>query len=422
MNRLNVWIEGELCGSIEQSPQGDLTFQYSDQYPPDFTPLSLSMPIGHLEFPKSRILPFLKGLLPDNENALQAMAKRFGANARNPFSLLTHIGHEVAGALQLLPEGLRPEHYEDRSTGETQEHLTERQIAELLFSKINEYEDGTAGPATGGLLSLAGAHPKLILRKDQSGNFRIPAQNSPSTHIIKPVPARWQNLDVIEHQTMLAAASLGLNVATTEISSFSGFRVFITERFDREVDSTGNTTRVHQEDLCQALSVDPGKKYQRDEGGPGVAAIAKLVEGLKHRADRDSCSAAFFEGLAFNVLARCTDAHAKNYSLQLKRDRVSFAPLYDLASTVLFSGQSKYSAMSMGGEYRFDDITPKGWHAEIKRLGLDPDWANERLEFFRANLIEAFSQAGSRIRSKTHNAEIGRTTNALTDALAQASR
>jgi serine/threonine-protein kinase HipA len=121
-------------------------------------------------------------------------------------------------------------------------------------------------------------------------------------------------------------------------------------------------------------------------------------------------------------LARCTDAHAKNYSLQLKRDRVSFAPLYDLASTVLFSGQSKYSAMSIGGEYRFDDITPKGWHAEIKRLGLDPDWANERLEFFRANLIEAFSQAGSRIRSKTHNAEIGRTTNALTDALAQASR
>ena len=421
MSRLSVWLEGQLCGSIEQSPQGDLTFQYSDQYRSDFTPLSLSMPIGHLAYPKSRILPFMKGLLPDNENALQSIAKRFDANARNPFSLLTHIGREVAGALQLLPGGLQPDDFEDRPAGETQEPLTERQIAELLFSKINEYEDGTTSPANGGLLSLAGAHPKLILKKDQSGNFRIPSQNHPSTHIIKPVPARWQNLDVIEHQTMLAAKSLGLKVAATEISSFSGFRVFITERFDREIDSTGKTTRVHQEDLCQALSVDPAKKYQRDEGGPGVAAIAKLLEDLKHRVDRDFCSVAFFEGLAFNVLARCTDAHAKNYSLQLKRDSVSLAPLYDLASTVLFSGQAKYSAMSIGGEYRFDDITSKGWQAEMKRLGLDPDWANERLEFQKTNLLEAFSQAGSRIRSNTNDAEIGRTTNALTDALAQGS-
>ena len=420
MTTLNVWLHGELCGEIEQSPQGDLKFQYVESYPSGATPLSLSMPIGYPSYPKSRILPFLKGLLPDNENALQAIAKRFGANWRNPFSLLTHIGQEVAGALQILAADITPADLSDSLAHESIEPLSDRRISELLFSKINEYEDATGGASVGGLLSLAGAHPKVILHKDLDGNFTLPTQNLLSTHILKPVPTRWQNLDVIEHQTMLAAASLGLNVAKTEIAVFGGYRVFITERFDREHGAPGKITRLHQEDLCQALAVDPAKKYQRDDGGPGIAAIAGLFDELPRSDDRDACSKSFFEGLAFNVLARCTDAHAKNYSLTLSGSRVALAPLYDLASTVLYSGQTNYSAMNIGGEYRFGDITSRGWQSEIARLGLDPDWANERLEFLTSNLLEAFSQAGARIRTQTQNREIERTTNALTDALAQA--
>jgi serine/threonine-protein kinase HipA len=33
--------------------------------------------------------------------------------------------------------------------------------------------------------------------------------------------------------------------------------------------------RVHQEDLCQALSVPPDRKYG-NEGGPGVERVASL--------------------------------------------------------------------------------------------------------------------------------------------------
>ena len=65
-----------------------------------------------------------------------------------------------------------------------------------------------------------------------------------------------------------------------------------------------------------------------------------------------------------------------------------------------------------------------GWQSEILRLGVDPDWANERLSYLRENLLEnlleAFSQAGARIRAETENSLISRTTNALTDTLAQA--
>jgi len=422
MSRLNVWLENKPCGFIDQTPQGDLKFQYFDSYTDASTPLSLSMPIGHLDYPKNRILPFLKGLLPDNENALQSIAKRFGANARNPFSLLKFIGRDVAGALQILPPNSKPTDYSDELSENSTEPLSDRQISELLFSRINEYEDATVNSSAGGLLSLAGAQAKLVLCRDADGNFTLPDQKHASTHIIKPVPTRWQNLDVVEHQTMLAAASLGLNVAKTEISLIGGYRVFITERFDRQRDANGEVERVHQEDICQAMAVDPAKKNQRNEGGPGVAAIAALFEELRHEADRESCSMQFFDALAFNTLALCTDAHAKNYSLMLSQDRVRFAPLYDLASTVLYTGLTNYAAMSIGGEYRFSDITSKGWQSEIAKLSVNPDWANERLAFIRSNLQDAFSQAGARIRSATDNLEISRTTNALTDALAQATK
>ena len=416
MSSLEVWMHGELCGTVTQTPQGDLNFKYAESYEEGSTPVSLSMPVGYLSYPKSRILPFLQGLLPDSESALAAIAKRFGANARNPFSLLTHIGHDVAGALQIGKAGFQNDHEPDA----TPAPLSDRQISELLHHKINEYEDATAGAAVGGLLSLAGAHPKLALRKNSDGHFTLPTRELASTHIIKPVPERWQNLDVVERQTMLAAASLGLNVAKTEIASIGGFRVFVAARFDRETDAAGKVTRIHQEDLCQALAVDPAKKYQREDGGPGVAAIADLFRSIATAEDRNHCAESFFVGLAFNVLARCTDAHGKNYSLALAGNRVRMTPLYDLASTVLYSGQTTYSAMSIGGEYRFEGITSKGWQSEVARLGVDPDWANERLTFLRYNLLEAFSQAGAKIRSATDNSLISRTTNALTDTLAQA--
>jgi serine/threonine-protein kinase HipA len=84
---LNIKLGDMACGVVSQSGAEKTTIQYDPGYQEDQTPISLSMPIGQIEYPKKVALPFLHGLLPDNENALRSIAKRYGANQRNPFSL-----------------------------------------------------------------------------------------------------------------------------------------------------------------------------------------------------------------------------------------------------------------------------------------------------------------------------------------------
>lgn len=77
MTELRVYLDGELCGTVEQSSSGNITFRYEPAYRGggEPTPLSLSMPLAASIHKKRAILPYLQGLLPDSEDALRAMAR-----------------------------------------------------------------------------------------------------------------------------------------------------------------------------------------------------------------------------------------------------------------------------------------------------------------------------------------------------------
>lgn len=103
---LKAYLDGVLAGVVRQTPQGNTTFSYDDEYrrAADSTPLSLSMPLTRERHPSRAISPFLQGLLPDNDARLARLAAEFQTST-NPFALLTHIGRDAAGAVQLLPPG-----------------------------------------------------------------------------------------------------------------------------------------------------------------------------------------------------------------------------------------------------------------------------------------------------------------------------
>lgn len=413
-DELSIELSGIQCATVTESREGNLTLAYEDNYPANATPISLSMPVGSLKYPKKIVLPFLQGLLPDNENALKAISRKYEVSENNPFRILRHIGHEVAGALEFKTA----KDYVQK-LDRTPRKLDSLEIEVLLTKKINEYEDGIYGDGYEEALSLAGAQAKVALHRTLSGEWYEPHGEIISTHIIKPVPARWVNLDVVEHQTMLAAQKLGLKVAKSEIASFGSTQAFVTERYDRVMDLKGQLKRVHQEDFCQALSVTPSKKYQRNDGGPGVGEIAKLLPEINSTDDRVKLAKEFFKGLTFNVLSRCTDAHAKNYSILLSGQSVELAPLYDLSSTVLYSLPMK-SAMSINSKYRFDDISTKDLLIEASRLSVDLDWAQAWLTEMNLNLLSAFSEAGSDIRNSAQGKLVHQTTFDLVDALNRA--
>lgn len=103
---LIVYMDGVRAGVVHQTQQGNTTFRYDDGYRhrDDALPLSLSMPMTQDRHPSRVTVPFLQGLLPDNEARLSRLAAEYQTST-NPFALLTHIARDAAGAIQLLAPG-----------------------------------------------------------------------------------------------------------------------------------------------------------------------------------------------------------------------------------------------------------------------------------------------------------------------------
>ncbi len=393
MKELDLYLDGILCGTVAQSSSGNLTFDYDEAYrtTPGVTPLSLSMPLAATSHKKRAILPFLQGLLPDNDDALRAMATRFSVSPNSPFALLEHVGADVAGAVQLVAKD-GPASDRTGTRGQVRA-VSDREVATLLEHTVLEYTEGAPFFAEVGRFSLAGAQPKIALYEMPDGGWGIPEDATPTTHILKPAVGSFRRVDVVETLTMRAAELLGNEVAQSTLVRIEGWNVFVTRRYDREL-RDGEWRRLHQEDLCQALSVAPDKKYQHRYGGPGLADIARLIRSLPFEADRIAAGEGFYRAFVFNILAGCTDAHAKNYSLLLSGPSVRLAPLYDLASYAAYwDGEARLnSAMNVGGEYGLEHIGETMLIAAGQQFGVGSE-AREIVEGVRAGMLEAFESA-----------------------------
>lgn len=395
MNReLEAYLDGVHIGTVTMTGGGALGFRYADDYltQPAPTPLSMSMPTERVEHKNRVVLPFLQGLLPDNAQALAAMAAAYRVSAASPFALLEHVGSDVAGALQLLPPGVpSPDAHDARRAPAP---LDESMVAQMLRDTIEEYRDGRPVAARDGRFSLAGAQPKIALHALPDGRWGRPDDATPTTHILKPVSGEMRGIDVIEQLTMAAAKALGLSVAESSLAEFDGVRTLVATRYDR-VEREGAWHRLHQEDLCQALAVSPAKKYQRREGGPGSGAFAGLLDAMPRLRDRMEAARDFFAGFVFNAVIAGTDAHAKNYSLMLDGESVRLAPLYDLASYAAYrrGDEQVQLAMSVNGEYRLDHLMTEDFVRAAARLRIPAAEARETVERMRSTALPAFEAA-----------------------------
>ncbi|GEL94508.1 HipA domain-containing protein [Cellulomonas composti] len=386
--RLEVHMDGDHAGTLTMSSSGALTFGYDDDYrfAPGATPLSLSMPKSTGRHRQRAVLPFVQGLLPDNPQALGSLASSYQVSARSPFALLEHVGHDVAGALQFVVPGETSEDAAaDRSAVDT---ISDDEVAAALAEVIEVYRTGR--PLRGGerlRISLAGAQPKIALVLTPDGWAR-PRRGAPTTHILKPeyrtprslTDERFPNLVTVEMFSLAVARHAGLRVpnAFHWQAPDGDLRALVLERYDRFVGEDGLVHRAHQEDLCQAMSVPPEKKYQHHDGGPGVGSVAELLRSRLTARDRVRVARDFLSLLTLNIAMVNTDAHAKNYSLLLRGDGVELAPAYDVLSIAPYETQETAQhpldfPMRVGDTYRISAILPGVIAAEGVRLGLGAD-------------------------------------------------
>jgi len=393
---LVVVVDSKVMGEIRRSRTGRLSFIYADAWRAENTayPLSLSMPLVVAEHEHSRIEPWLWGLLPDNEAILARWGQRFHVSPRNAFALLGAVGEDCPGAIQLVS----PDRVEAAlgADGDAVDWLTEHQVAERLALLRRDQAAWRIARDTG-QFSLAGAQPKTALLFDGQ-RWGVPSGRMPTTHILKPPIEAFDGHAENEHLCLALAQACGLPAARSQVLHFDGEVAFVVERYDRRRDEK-SIRRLHQEDLCQALGLPPTKKYQ-NEGGPGIGPMIELLRTHSSRPQEDAWMLA--RSVIFNWLIGGTDAHAKNFSVLIGAGgRVRFAPLYDVASTLVYDFDPKKLklATKVGGKYLLEEIGPRQWDKFATEARLPRDEVLAACREMASSMPDRLKHASERVRA-----------------------
>jgi serine/threonine-protein kinase HipA len=372
---LGVLMGGIPVGRLEQAATGTLTFEYDERWLAATKvqiPLSLSLPLASSRHSGKAVANYLWNLLPDNVQTLEAWGKAYDVSPNNPFALLSKVGEDCAGAVQIVTEEWIQANL--NSSGDVQ-WIDAEEVGRRL-KRLREERTWTGRrPGDKGHFSLAGAQPKIALLLD-GNRWGIPSGRRATTHILKPPMPGLNGTTENEYACLQLADRIGITAAEAKVGHFGNETAIIVTRYDRETGPDGAVRRYHQEDMCQALAVNPMTKYQRD-GGPSVEQIAKDV--LQYATDADLDKNRFATMIAFSFLVLGTDAHAKNFSvIHLPERRMYLAPLYDVLSYQPYVADDHERrrlrmAMKVGGYYRFDEIQPRHWEREATMMDMDPE-------------------------------------------------
>jgi serine/threonine-protein kinase HipA len=370
---LAVLLDREIVAHLQPLPDSRLyRLRYVSAWTSDPAayPVSLSLPIASPEHDGLPVRHWLRGLLPDNEARLQEIEREFGVSRDDPYAVLAHVGEDCVGAVQFAT----PERAAEIARGGTAggvRWLNEEQL-ETLLRDVAGRASPDARVAQTGQFSLPGALGKVALAcDDEASRWGLPSGRRASTHILKPPMPGIAHHNENEHFCLQLAAAAGLAAASSRIVRFGSQRAIAVERYDRRAEPGGEVRRLHQEDMAQALGLDPALRYAA-EGGAGVREIVRLLRDYASPRDVD----AFVRGVAYAWITAGTDAHLRNFSLLIHPgENCALAPLYDVSSALGLVTRNRQRrelrlAMAIGGATAVDEIDQGAWLREAERSRL----------------------------------------------------
>lgn len=361
----HVWWHNKKVGTLREDDRGLLRFAYlSDWLNDNGFPVSVSLPIsqGNAE---TDAHSYFTGLLPEGE-ARKRICRQWQIDINNDAGLLFAIGADCAGALSILPDQREPGPRE--APGQL---LTQTDLERIITSHGALIEPGQTLEQR---FSLAGAQDKFTLISDARG-YRMPQATDPSTHLMKFETVR--HVCFAEYMATQIAGELGLPTINMTYNTLNQGKASVPwlklDRYDR-AQHRGQTVRLHQEDLIQALGYPTAYKYEHD-GGPDLQAVATLLREVVETPLEAIANLRDWQ--IFNLLIGNWDGHGKNLALlyPLGSDVPVLAPFYDLVSIEHINkvGKANYArdlAFSIGGDFTPERITRASWAAFARQLGI----------------------------------------------------
>lgn len=355
MDTLDIYMNGVRVGEYQRDRRGTNVFTYDTDWlsSPGRRSLSLSLTLRAERYTGPEVYNFFDNLLPDSRDIRERMVARFQANSTEPFDILSQVGRDCVGAIQLVPSGADApmiKHIEASA-------LTDTELAKILNGYQSKKPLGMLDDTQDFRISLAGAQEKtaLLLHQDQ---WCLPHKATPTTHIIKLPIGEIRSHDRVidmthsvenEYLCLKIAKAFGFETAHCQMIMPDGVKALAVERFDRKMAADNRwIMRLPQEDFCQVSGTSPARKYEAD-GGPAISTIMQNLLGAANpRHDRET----FMRTQVLFWLLGATDGHAKNFSIFLERhDQYRLTPLYDILSS-------------------FPTLSKKGLHEKDLRLAM----------------------------------------------------
>jgi serine/threonine-protein kinase HipA len=373
VKQLGVWLGDKKVAVLRRTTPGGVSCEYTRQtvadHPLGIPLLSCSLPVRR---GRHAAWPFVDGLLPEGHHRA-SMSRLAGVDSLDALGMLARFGRDVAGALVIALESGEVADAEDTGHVGLPQGLVALGVEDLL-AEVARLPARTLALHDDSALSLAGLEDKILLVRTPDGWAR-PVHGYPSTHILKVDNRIHHGTVVMEHDCLQLARRAGIPAADTQLIKVGDADCIIVERYDRTI-VDGSVLRVHQEDACQALGIDPaargeGRAKYEAEGGPTLIQIARLLTAYATEPDVELIR--LLEQITFTVVIGDADAHGKNLSvLHPTPEHIALAPRYDSVPTALWPQLRPTAAMRVNGCQRLAEVTTSDLVTEARRWGLEP--------------------------------------------------
>lgn len=364
---LDVWLYGVHIARLTEPHRFRLRLEFTEEALDTFGEgsrvLSLALPISRRPIQDRdgvlQVAAFIEGLLPEG-NLRRHIATEAGVPVNDTMTLLERVGAECAGAVQILAGEAKP------GAGQVR-RLTTQEVDDLI-ADLPTYHlpEGTTPQA-----SLAGIQDKVLLVALPDGGWGWPEAGAASTHIIKPEPlgGAVKHLIQTEDWALRVARKTNINAAESHLERFEEREAIVVVRYDRGPQGD----RLHQEDFCQALGLDPQAKYESTSEAARLGSrLRRVARAAAPRAlDPDGFRLVLLQAVTFNAVIGNGDAHSKNYSLMISRNgSVSLAPIYDAAPVMYLDPAFKSTGHVINGKTSIDNISVDDLAAEAASWGM----------------------------------------------------